>query len=129
MVFDKTGTLTEDGLQILGMQALTSKNKFLDFVNSIKKLLVVDVRKSLLDHRVLFNEAMACCHAITYINKVLVGDPLEIKMFENTDWVLDETNTISNSICKNEIVQAYVRPRIDAGFKENIILKSYEENS
>ena len=59
----------------------------------------------MMDGRVLFNEAMASCHAITYINKELVGDPLEIKMFENTDWVLDETNTLSNSVCgKNEIV-------------------------
>jgi cation-transporting P-type ATPase 13A2 len=52
----------------------------------------------MMDGRVLFNEAMASCQAITYINKELVGDPLEIKMFENTDWVLDETNILSNSV-------------------------------
>ena len=29
MVFDKTGTLTEDGLQILGLQAVSGNNKFI----------------------------------------------------------------------------------------------------
>jgi cation-transporting ATPase 13A3/4/5 len=33
---------------------------------------------------------MAACHSITYIGDELVGDPLEIKMFESTKWVLDE---------------------------------------
>ena len=61
--------------------------------------MVDNVRKNLLDKRVIMNEAMASCHAITYINKELVGDPLEIKMFESTDWVLDETNSLSNSVC------------------------------
>lgn len=121
MVFDKTGTLTEDGLQILGIRALTNINSFSDFVESISGLLSNDlldnVRDYLLDKRVLFNEAMASCHAITYINEELVGDPLEIKMFENTDWILDETNTISNSlISKNDLVLAYVRPKVDAGY-------------
>lgn len=109
------------------MLPLSHDNRFLNFVQSIKYL---DVRKHLKDPRVLFNESMASCHAITYINKELVGDPLEIKMFENTDWVLDETNTVSNSIIgHNDIVQAYVRPRVDHGFKEKIILKSYEESA
>lgn len=32
----------------------------------------------------LLTEAMATCHAITYVNNELIGDPLEIKMFEST---------------------------------------------
>lgn len=46
----------------------------------------------------LLNQAMACCHAITYIDEHLVGDPLEIKMFEMTEWKLEEENLGSNSI-------------------------------
>jgi magnesium-transporting ATPase (P-type) len=41
---------------------------------------------------------MACCHAITYVNNELVGDPLEIKMFEMSKWKLEEDNSGSNSI-------------------------------
>ena len=39
----------------------------------------------------LFLEAMASCTAITYVNGELVGDPLDVKMFEKTGWTLDET--------------------------------------
>ena len=42
---------------------------------------------------VLFVEAMACCTAITYINDKLVGDPLDVKMFEATEWVMEEPHT------------------------------------
>ena len=38
-----------------------------------------------------FLEAMASCTAVTYVDGVLVGDPLDISMFEKTGWVLDET--------------------------------------
>jgi cation-transporting ATPase 13A2 len=40
--------------------------------------------------QVILNEAMASCHSITYVNNELIGDPLEIKMFESTEWELDE---------------------------------------
>ena len=40
----------------------------------------------------LFLEGMASCTAITYVNGKLVGDPLDVKMFEKTGWVLDETD-------------------------------------
>ena len=38
----------------------------------------------------LLLEGMASCTAITYVNGKLIGDPLDIKMFESTGWVLDE---------------------------------------
>lgn len=92
--------------------------------------LVDNVRKYLLDKRILFNEAMASCHSITYINTELVGDPLEIKMFENTDWILDETNTVSNSLINmGDLVLAYVRPKVDAGYQTKKILNSYEDSA
>jgi len=127
MVFDKTGTLTEDGLQILGIQTVDTLTKFRDFVQSINDLLsnelVERVREYFMDKRVLFNEAMASCHSITYINEELVGDPLEIKMFENTNWILDETNNVSNSLIgQNDLVLAYVRPKTDAGYRTKKIL-------
>ena len=50
---------------------------------------------------------MACCHAITYVDEELVGDPLEIKMFEMTKWKLEENPTGTNSIIQlDELVLA-----------------------
>ena len=56
---------------------------------------------------------MACCHSLTYIKDDLVGDPLEIKMFNSTSWTLNETNgaTGGNSpIGGDDIVLASVSP-------------------
>lgn len=53
---------------------------------------------------------MACCHAITYVSNELVGDPLEIKMFEMTKWELIEDIQGSNSMAQlDELVLANVR--------------------
>lgn len=41
----------------------------------------------------LFIEALACCCAVTYVNGALIGDPLDVKMFESTNWILDESLT------------------------------------
>ena len=35
---------------------------------------------------------MASCTAVTYVEGELVGDPLDVKMFEKTGWMLDETD-------------------------------------
>ena len=29
---------------------------------------------------------MAACHSLTFIRGDIVGDPLDIKMFESTEW-------------------------------------------
>jgi len=34
---------------------------------------------------------MASCTAITYVNGKLVGDPLDVSMFQSSGWVLDES--------------------------------------
>lgn len=83
MVFDKTGTLTEDGLQLLGVQGCEEENSFKEFASSVKAYLPeFNLSKEYLAQKgVILNEAMASCHAITFVNSELVGDPLEIKMF------------------------------------------------
>jgi cation-transporting ATPase 13A2 len=47
-----------------------------------------------MDHRnqisTLFVESLSSTHAITYVDGNLVGDPLDVKMFQCTGWVLDE---------------------------------------
>ena len=64
-----------------------------------------------MDKRTLLNEVMATCHSITYVDNNLVGDPLEVKMFESTNWQLIEKNSGANSaIAGEDIVMAYARP-------------------
>lgn len=58
---------------------------------------------------------MACCHSLTYIKKELVGDPLEIKMFNSTSWILNEPTGGeggNSPIGGDDIVLASVRPEI-----------------
>lgn len=113
MVFDKTGTLTEDGLQIQGFRAMVdsvaSTPKFTKFYDSIQNLL--EVNKN--EHKVDFmNLACACCHAVTYVFGNLVGDPLEIKMFEMTNWILNEDPEGNNSLIgQDDIALATIYPK------------------
>ena len=37
-------------------------------------------------------ETMATCHELTRVDDVLIGDPLDVKMFNSTHWLLEETN-------------------------------------
>ena len=50
---------------------------------------------------------MASCTAITYVNGKLVGDPLDVSMFQSSGWVLDES-VEDNGF--DQMVIAYVYP-------------------
>ena len=139
MVFDKTGTLTEDGLQILGVRGTSGDihsqevKIFEKFSDCIQDLLPHDfenrIEENLNLKEVILNEAMASCHSITYVNDELIGDPLEIKMFESTNWELDEKNIVSNSqIGVNDLILAFVRPNKSKEFKKKASqFKSYDD--
>lgn len=82
------------------------------------------------ERQILLLEAMASCHSITYVNNKLLGDPLEIKMFESTNWELDEKNVVSNSsLAINDLILAYVRPHSVSGNFRVLAkqLQSYED--
>ena len=78
--FDKTGTLTEDGLDFHGIQPII-KDEFQDHIES-------DVTKLPTESPLV--ACLASCHSLTYINGELTGDPLDVKMFEATNWTLEE---------------------------------------
>ncbi|KAI0012819.1 hypothetical protein F4779DRAFT_566997 [Xylariaceae sp. FL0662B] len=95
MCFDKTGTLTEDGLDILGVRLVSrSRNRFDEIVSQASAL----VPHSRLDvdpddkydtsRAALFT--MATCHSLRSVDGELIGDPLDVKMFEFTGWVFEE---------------------------------------
>ncbi|XP_017869045.1 PREDICTED: probable cation-transporting ATPase 13A3 [Drosophila arizonae] len=81
--FDKTGTLTEDGLDMWGVVPKSSTNQF--------QIPLKDVKRLPYDH---FLFGMVTCHSITFMNGTMMGDPLDLKMFESTGWVLEDSNNI-----------------------------------
>ena len=51
-------------------------------------------------------ECMATCTSITFVDGELIGDPLDVKMFEATGWILDETMSAG----EDELVLATMFP-------------------
>lgn len=95
--FDKTGTLTEDGLDMWGVVPGLDK-KFQLPVKDITSLPLNDVLIG-----------MVTCHGITIIDNQLVGDPLDLKMFESTGWTLEEPE-VSDTSKFSMLFPTVVRP-------------------
>lgn len=93
--FDKTGTLTEDGLDVLGIRvAQRPANRFSEILPDALSLLPgaayerdptveYDAHKAVL-------YTMATCHSLRVVDDEIVGDPLDVKMFEFTGWSYEE---------------------------------------
>ncbi|XP_070801011.1 probable cation-transporting ATPase 13A5 [Pituophis catenifer annectens] len=73
--FDKTGTLTEDGLDLWG--TLPCQNQSFQSVHSFSG--------APLPWGPLCR-AMATCHSLLLLDGKIQGDPLDLKMFEGTNW-------------------------------------------
>ncbi|XP_060098854.1 polyamine-transporting ATPase 13A3 [Heteronotia binoei] len=97
--FDKTGTLTEDGLDLWGIQRVENARFLLPEENAFSKPLVKSP----------FIACMAACHSLTKIEGVISGDPLDLKMFEATGWILEEA-TEEETALHNRIMPTVVRP-------------------
>ncbi|CAK1553646.1 unnamed protein product [Leptosia nina] len=80
MCFDKTGTLTEDGLDLY---AVIPSNQDESFGRCVDDITTLPSKSPLI-------QALASCHSLTSIQGQLKGDPLDLKMFEFTQWVLEE---------------------------------------
>ena len=93
--FDKTGTLTEDGLDVLGVRLVQHPEiRFSDLLPEAPEVLppasyerdpTVDYR---INKQILYT--MATCHSLRVVDGELIGDPLDLKMFEFTGWSFDE---------------------------------------
>ncbi|XP_064929718.1 probable cation-transporting ATPase 13A4 isoform X5 [Columba livia] len=77
-----TGTLTEDGLDLWGLLP-SERNGFQD-VHSFP------ADRSLPWGPVF--RAMAVCHSLIVWEGKIQGDPLDVKMFEATNWVIDDSS-------------------------------------
>ena len=93
--FDKTGTLTEDGLDVLGVRLVQHPEiRFTDTVSESHELLPQASydRDPTVDYRVNKNMlyTMATCHSLRLVDDELIGDPLDLKMFQFTAWSFEE---------------------------------------
>ncbi|KAG7098658.1 hypothetical protein E1B28_000574 [Marasmius oreades] len=125
--FDKTGTLTEDGLDILGARAIDRNGHgFGELLEDIHDLPLGNDRAS-------FLHALATCHSLKKVEGEMVGDPLDMKMFEFTKWTLEEGHAVSGTgVIKDKtgavreqtsLVQTVVRPPGSAQFRLEDALK------
>ncbi|KAI0157479.1 hypothetical protein GGR57DRAFT_511052 [Xylariaceae sp. FL1272] len=95
MCFDKTGTLTEDGLDVLGVRLVSrSTKRFDDVIADASALVPYTSLLSGPDDKYDVNRAalftMATCHSLRSIDGELLGDPLDVKLFEFTGWQFEE---------------------------------------
>uniref|UniRef100_A0A667Z9E4 Polyamine-transporting ATPase 13A3 n=1 Tax=Myripristis murdjan TaxID=586833 RepID=A0A667Z9E4_9TELE len=97
--FDKTGTLTEDGLDLWGIQRAEDGSFSPPEAEAAKDSLV----------NTAFVACMATCHSLTKIEGEISGDPLDLKMFNATGWILEEP-TEEETALHNPIMPTVVRP-------------------
>jgi cation-transporting P-type ATPase 13A2 len=121
--FDKTGTLTEDGLDILGVRALErgpGPGRFGELLEDVRDLPAPPEKE-----RARFLHALATCHSLRMVDGAPIGDPLDVKMFTFTRWILDEDAVTGTGIIKDRatgdrpaaLVQTVVRPPESGRFR------------
>ncbi|XP_027875421.1 probable cation-transporting ATPase 13A3 isoform X3 [Xiphophorus couchianus] len=97
--FDKTGTLTEDGLDLWGIHRAEHGSFVAPEPGPAEERLVKSA----------FVACMATCHSLTKIEGELSGDPLDLKMFASTGWILEEP-TEEETALHNPLMPTVVRP-------------------
>ncbi|XP_034038436.1 probable cation-transporting ATPase 13A3 [Thalassophryne amazonica] len=100
-----TGTLTEDGLDLWGIQR-TDNGSLLLLYSFCPPEAEVD-KESLVNSAI--TACMATCHSLTRIEGELSGDPLDLKMFSATGWMLEEA-TEEETALHNPVMPTVVRP-------------------
>lgn len=113
--FDKTGTLTEDDL-------------------SFAEVLPVDLDKTVYKEPIekpcsvnYYDKLIGClttCHSLTLIDGKLIGDPLDQKMFEATNWKLEEpeiSDTNKYDLLAPTIVKSINKPNLNENVEIGIL--------
>lgn len=99
MCFDKTGTLTEDGLDIHGIRPIYTgaddQKRFGQEMLSIEGANPDDDDDATTTAKIL--RTMTTCHSLKIVDGELIGDPLDLKMFEYTRWELEESGGASST--------------------------------
>ena len=108
--FDKTGTLTEDGLDVLGARTVDPETMQFSELHQTSDEIPSAGRTNL-----ALIHALSTCHSLKVVGGEIIGDPLDVKMFEYTNWTLDEGDHDHNAgragaTDTPALVQTIVRP-------------------
>jgi cation-transporting ATPase 13A2 len=105
--FDKTGTLTEDGLDVLGIRVVQRPlNRFSEILHDTLSLLPGAAYER--DPTIEYDShkaalyTMATCHSLRVVEGEIVGDPLDVKMFEFTGWSFEEGSQTGGDVEDDE---------------------------
>lgn len=138
--FDKTGTLTEDHLDVHGfrpVKLVKGAANFDGYLHNCEKLAETtfnyykekmnggNIEKSK-DLKMLFMESISSCHSITKVNGKLVGDPIDIKMFEATGWTLNEN--LENQENYDSLISTYIRPPLEKDLNDKLTSSDSDED-
>ena len=146
-VFDKTGTLTEDHLNIASFVPVSfyqTQNgniriKFANEINDIDKIaeLIFDYYKNKKinpdkkspknEITELFIECLACCQGATKVKGQLIGDPIDVEMFQSTGWELIEDPGDSENY--DPKIFTYVRPKEEISLTEKMKDNNADKNN
>jgi cation-transporting ATPase 13A3/4/5 len=112
--FDKTGTLTEDGLDVLGIRVMTRHQRLSELIpNASRKFIIPSDDMACSETYDVIIRIMATCHSLRVVDDELLGDPLDVKMFQFTGWSFQEgrDQTPDHRNLENEtIVPSIARP-------------------
>lgn len=133
MVFDKTGTLTNEGLNAVAHKIKCNQNMEIHestWTNNHRYL------ANATEPNVKYFECMASCHSATMLEGRLLGDPLEIEMFKQTNWILDEDEDRNLKAEHEYIASVYpqqLQESIETNYKKDVfqlrVLKRFEFSS
>uniref|UniRef100_H2YT60 Cation-transporting ATPase n=1 Tax=Ciona savignyi TaxID=51511 RepID=H2YT60_CIOSA len=101
VAFDKTGTMTEDGLDLSHIVPSYDTTEH-PGVPTFHPVIDPDYLTSELDSKDEMVQCMVTCHTLTTIDGRILGDPLDLKMFEATKWQLESQY--------DQIQMTYFRP-------------------
>ena len=141
LVFDKTGTLTEDHLDIKGYIPVTVDennnfifDKYMENCNRKSEKVVEYFYDKLKNNKIninyknelmqLYIECLACCHCLTYNEdkKEYIGDPIDIKMFQGINWILEQKTNNNNFL-------NYIKPKFTVSKNIENDIEKYEINT
>ncbi|KAB5563391.1 hypothetical protein GE09DRAFT_1112275 [Coniochaeta sp. 2T2.1] len=122
MCFDKTGTLTEEGLDVLGVRVVSRENnRFSETIEDPHMLVPHHSHGQDAPDDIVTRKAalytMATCHSLRSVDGELMGDPLDVKMFEFTRWSYEEGNAgggNTNDEDQGTLQPSVARPPTDA---------------
>ncbi|KAJ3072573.1 hypothetical protein HDU98_003347 [Podochytrium sp. JEL0797] len=137
MCFDKTGTLTQEGLDILGFRCaipgsdLGKPCRFTHILSCAQDAFDMHFYSGVSHDHVYelgsptsdttspdipkIITAMASCHSIKVLDGELIGDPVDLKMFELSEWEIEEG---SSGGVGGQFTSLIVRPPGNSDFKE-----------